>query len=94
MSNRHPTPWRMEVFDNKRRGLYHQHWASVLDGRGEFIVEGLDEATAKEIVENANNDLRDLVGRFADNLKRRHLIGDRDKELLDEAEAVLKGGAK
>lgn len=54
MSNRHPTPWRMEVFDNKRRGLYHQHWASVIDGRGEFIVEGLDEATAKEIVENAN----------------------------------------
>ena len=90
MSARHPTPWRAEGQGIHDR-LRSEYW-SVIDSNGFFVAEGLDEQTAREIVDavNARDRLAILVGRLADNLERYHIVGERDRDLLREARAALK----
>lgn len=52
MSAQHPTPWRAEGQGIHDR-LRHEYWA-VLDRRGIFVMDALDETTACEIVDAVN----------------------------------------
>lgn len=54
MSGRHPTPWRAEGRENGRRGRLRREFWAVLDRNEFFVAEGLDERTAREIVDAAN----------------------------------------
>ena len=96
MSAKHPTPCTIEEGDNGKRGKLRREWAYVLDARGFYVDVAIDRATAREIVEAVNGRaaLRDMVRRFADNLRRRHILGERDNALLKEARAVLGEGAE
>ena len=100
MSARHPYPWSLCGVDaNGFRPVFDGNgWfvASVVD----------DEEAAHELVDAFNarathfaelkaaTDERDrlaiLVGRLADNLRRFHIVGERDRALLREARAALK----
>lgn len=94
MSARHPTPWRAEGQGIHDR-LRSEYWA-VLDRNGIFVMDALDETTAREIVDavNERDRLAILVGRLADNLERYHIVGERDRDLLREARAALKREGK
>ena len=94
MSAKHPTPWTIEECDNGRRGKLRREWANIIDARRVYVVAGMDRATAREIAEAVNGRaaLRDLVRRFADNLRRYHINGERDAALLREARKVLGRG--
>lgn len=96
MSARHPTPWRAEGRDNGKRGRLRREFWSVIDSNGFFVAEGLDERTAREIVDavNERDRLAILVGRLADNLERFHIVGERDRALLREARAAIKRKGK
>ena len=96
MSAKYPTPWTIEDGDNGKRGKLRREWTNILDARGVYVVDGMDCATAREIAEAVNGRaaLRDLVRRFADNLRRRHILGERDNALLKEAREVLGEGAE
>lgn len=58
MSKAHPKPWYVLLEttvkerrrDGKRGKVAVEYWA-VLDARGAFIAEGLDEETAREIAD-------------------------------------------
>ena len=58
MSNMHPKPWFASLEttvkerrrDGKRGKVAVEYWA-VLDARGAFIAEGLDEETARAIAD-------------------------------------------
>lgn len=52
MSARHPTPWRAEGQGIHDR-LRCEYWA-VLDRNGIFVMDALDETTAREIVAAVN----------------------------------------
>ena len=54
MSAKHPTPWTIEGGDNGKRGKLRREWAYILDARGVYVVDGMDLATAREIVEAVN----------------------------------------
>ena len=54
MSAQHPTPWRSEGRDNGKRGRLRREYWSILDRNDFFVAEGLDETTAREIVEAVN----------------------------------------
>ena len=92
MSAKHPTPWRV-VAD----AIHPTTKATIFDDNGEPIlpyVNGygvLYPHTAEFIVEavNERDRLRDLVRGLADNLRRFHITGDRDKALLREAREAI-----
>lgn len=58
MSAAHPRPWTAKLEtavkeprrDGKRGRVAVEYWA-VLDARGAFVVQGLDECTALEIAD-------------------------------------------
>lgn len=54
MSARHPTPWRADVRDNGKRGRQRREFWAILDRNEFFVAEGLDERTAREIVDAVN----------------------------------------
>lgn len=58
MSKIHPKPWNAEyetsVMVNRKRV---DIWA-VLDARGAFLVEGIDEETAREIADGETKEKR------------------------------------
>ena len=60
MSFRHPIPWKavLETIVRQRRrdgkrGMSGVDYWAVLDARGVFVVQGLDEDTAREIADEA-----------------------------------------
>jgi hypothetical protein len=91
MSAKHPTPWTVINCNNGARGKWFLEWGNIADDNGIFVVDGMDLPTAREIAEAVNGRaaLRDLVRRFADNLRRYHINGERDTALLKEAREVL-----
>lgn len=70
MSARHPTPWRTEGRDNGKRGRQRREFWAVIDRNEFFVAEGLDERTAREVVDAVNGrerlraDLRSLADEF------------------------------
>jgi len=77
MSAQHPTPWRAEGRDNGKRGRLRREFWSILDRNGFFVAEGLDERTAREIVDAVNertqegrDRLRDIVRRTVETLEQ------------------------
>ena len=79
-----PAPWKLTWGPAKG--------AVIVDADGEPVAallnpaKELADADGARIVEavNGHDRRRDLVRLLADNLTRRHLIGDRERELLRE----------
>ena len=89
-----PTPWKA-VRHNPVNVTVEDANGVALATAHQFPPYCDSMETAQLIAEAVNGRaaLRDIVRRFADNLRRRHILGERDNALLKEARAVLGDGA-